>query len=325
MQDNPIKDKQEEDTTGTLLALKGVLEALQPKEEDFIIKALKQLGTLLTSTAVLAIIGKALGVSDIQLAILSIFALSSLYVIIYRNAIERVLRSYMLILLILMVSAALLIYKDHVGSLNFNESFTKSTGIVEFSPRANDFLPRLGYYMSNSHEEIWLTGMSFYITLPQHKDLILKKLHEGVDVRFLVYNPLSPNLEEVANGYSQTKEELFSECEVTIQNLRSILNEWKQPKSSAKFEVRLFSSIPQTRIYVFDRRRETGFTYFIPHVDRQNSPNLPGFLVKNVKTGIAQPYFEGIERLWNNSTQFEDWLKTYDAQKQRLVQSDVNN
>jgi hypothetical protein len=75
----------------------------------------------------------------------------------------------------------------------------------------------------------------------------------------------------------------------------------------------LFSTIPKARMYVFDRRRETGFTYFIPHIDQQNSPNLPGFLVRNIKTGIAPAYFEGIERLWNSSLTFDAFLGMYDT------------
>jgi hypothetical protein len=212
------------------------------------------------------------------------------------------------VLLVGLLASALfaVLFKDSLRSTIISKSLGTAAGIIEYTPKANDFLPTLAKYITGTKQEIWFTGISFYVTLPQHKDLLIKKLEEGVDVRFLVYDPKSQNLGEVARGFSQSEEALRSECDVTIQNLRNIYSEWKQRGLRGKFEVRLFSSIPKSRIYVFDRKLESGFTYFIPHVDQQNSPNLPGFLAKNIKTGIASAYFEGIERLWNASKVLEE-------------------
>ena len=150
---------------------------------------------------------------------------------------------------------------------------------------------------------------------PRQIGKFAKTDRRGLVKKSPIYNPLSANFEEVAKGFGQTKEELLSECKVTIQNLRSIVNEVTQRKLKGTLEVKLFSTIPKARIYVFDRRREDGYTYFIPHIDQQNSPNLPGFLVKNIKSGIAPSYFEGIERLWNSSTEFAKFLEQYDSLK----------
>ena len=214
----------------------------------------------------------------------------------------------MYVILICLLSGGLLaaLFKDELRSALVSQTLSRTAGIIEYTPKANDFLPRLAKYISGAKQEIWFTGISFYVTLPQHRNLLMKRLEEGVDVRFLIYDPLSPNLSEVASGFSQTEEALRSECDVTIQNLREMYDEWKQRGLAGGLEVRLFSTIPWTRIYVFDRKLETGFTYFILHVDRQNTPNLPGFLVRNIKTGIAPAYFEGIERVWNSSKRFGD-------------------
>lgn len=47
---------------------------------------------------------------------------------------------------------------------------------------------------------------------------------------------------------------------------------------------------------------------------KKNTPTLPGFLVRNIKTGIAYRYFEGIEHAWNRAVAFDDhFLAEYQA------------
>jgi hypothetical protein len=290
--------------------------ARDPAEDHSIVRFVKQLGTLLGSGGLIGVLGKIVGASDAQVAALTLCVVACAYVIIYRERIQSVLKSYVIIVAGLIGLLIGILCSRQLFSLLLSQTITKSTGIVEYSAKANDFLPRLREFMRNAHDEIWLTGISFYITVPANKDALMAKLDEGVSVRFLIYNPLSPNLEEVARGFNQTRGELASECEVTIQNLRGMLLEARQKRAKGSLEIRLFSNIPKARLYVFDRRSEAGYTYFIPHIDNQNSPNLPGFLVRNTRTGIAPAYFEGIERLWSQSITFESFLQNYDVSRQ---------
>ena len=288
-------------------------DKVKGEDEHYVLKFLKQLGTLLTSGALVGTFGKLFGLSDPHVAALTLSLIALLYILIHRKAIQRRLKSSTVLVIVSMTVVLAVLFSSPLVGMMLNQTISKATGIVEYNAKANDFLPRMRDYIGTSQEEIWFTGVSFYITLPANRDALLKKLEEGVTVRFLVYNPHSANIQEVASGFSQSKQELASECDVTIQNLRTLWDEARRRQTKGTLEVRLFSTIPKARMYVFDRRRETGFTYFIPHIDQQNSPNLPGFLVRNIKTGIAPAYFEGIERLWNSSLTFDAFLSMYDT------------
>ena len=315
MADRP--DRTESKLAEVVEAIKASYNPHRPTDEHSIIKFVKQLGALLGSGSLFGVVGKVIGASDVQVAALTLCIVGCSYVIIYRESIQKALKSYVIIVAGLVGLLVGILCNRQLVSFFLSQTITKSTGIVEYSAKANDFLPRLRDFITAAHDEVWFTGLSFYITLPANRDAFIAKLDQGTTIRFLIYNPLSQNLEDVAAGFAQTKEELSSECDVTIQNLRGMLLEKKQRNSKGSLEIRLFSSIPKTRMYVFDRQNEAGFTYFIPHIDQQNSPNLPGFLVRNSTNGIAPAYFEGIERLWSQSLDFDTFLKDYDASRQR--------
>ena len=311
----PPEDPQpssESQLTQVLRELNTTLEAQRPADEHFVIKLIKQLGTLLTAGAVIGLIGKLVGASDVKVAALTLWVVATLYLVIYRERIQRRVNSSTLLVGVVAIVALTIFFSRPLMSFFLDRTISKATGIIEFSPKANDFLPRLPELIEGAQEEVWFTGISFYISLPAYKDTLLKKLEEGISVRFLIYNPLSSNVDDVASGFAQTRQELLSECDVTIQNLRTLSAQAKAHNTRGQLEVRLFSSIPKMRVYVFDRHREEGLSYFIPHVDQQNSPNVPGFLAKNIKTGIAPSFIEGIERVWTRSEPFETFLIAYD-------------
>lgn len=279
-------------------------------------QALTQLGTFSVGASLIGLIAKALGAADEQVAGISIYVIMALYIVRYRETLQKIVRVYSLLICIMSVCLLLFLFKNQISSTFLDSTLTRTTGIIKITPKANDFLPSLATYISEAKQEVWFTGISFYVTLPQHHELLMKKLEEGVDVRFLIYDPLTKELPEVAKGFGQSEGDLREECELTLHRLQEMLADWKLRKLPGRFEIRLFSSVPRTRMYVFDRKMETGTTYFIPHVDQQNTPNLPGFLVKNIKTGITQPYFEGIERAWNNAQTYDDWLVAHPERQQ---------
>jgi hypothetical protein len=116
-------------------------------------------------------------------------------------------------------------------------------GIVELQARANDFMPKISKLIGGAKEEIWFTGISFYWTLPQNKEEILRKLGQGIPVKFLIYNPLSDNVNEVASGFEQKKENIIHECALTIHTLRTIQDESLEKRTKARLEVKLFSTL----------------------------------------------------------------------------------
>lgn len=303
----------EENASRLTVALEGIKSALdeqRPQQDSGTVRLMKQAGLFLSSGGIAGVFGKIVGATESQIAALTLGVICILFVVGYRESLQRFCRSWILISTFIIVSLLAIIFREQVSAAVLSYTLSRTTGIVEYHPKANDFLPRISSYIENAKEEVWLTGISFYITLPANKDLLLKKIEEGVTVRFLVYDPSDDDLEEVAKGFSQTKEELYNECASTIVTLQSMASEVSRRNLRGNLEVRLFSTIPKTRIYIFDRKKDHGHTFFIPHIDQQNSPNLPGFLIKNIKTGIGPPYFEGVERLWRDGKDLQTFTLT---------------
>ena len=182
-------------------------------------------------------------------------------------------------------------------------------GTVEYHKRANDFLPRVATFIAEAKKEIWLAGVNFYSTAPEHKCLFVERLRQGVNVRFLILDPTSPYRREVAKGFSNSDELLKTQCDSTVAALREIYDKWKHERLRGQLEIRLFARAPNIRFYFFDRGCETGFTYLVPHLDGLDSPNLPGFLAENVEDGIAPTYADRMQGLWEKATRYEDWLR----------------
>ena len=293
--------------------IEAMLRPAVPGQDHFLIRVLGQFGTLASCSTLISLAGAVFHVEAATIATITVIILLALYIIIYREQIDRSVRPSLVLMGLFAALVATVLAWQFVPRDNPGAGLSKATGIIKYTPHANDFLPELQNYIAGAKDEIWLTGISFYLTLPQHKEHLLEALRRGVDVRILIYDPLSPNLSEVAAGFSQTPQQLAAESDVTISNLQEIYQAWKShPTSAARFEVRLFQAPPRARLYIFDRRNEDGFTYFIPHVDDQNTPNLPGFLIRNVRTGIGPAYFEGIDRVWRRSTPFEEFLPRYE-------------
>jgi hypothetical protein len=75
--------------------------------------------------------------------------------------------------------------------------------------------------------------------------------------------------------------------------------------------VRVFETHPHARFYVFDPARAKGNTFFVPYINRVDSPEVPGFLLENVSGGVFKSYFNGILRLWAESMDLNEYLQRH--------------
>lgn len=284
-------------------------------QQNPIYKTFKNLGAQLAFVGGIAgISGKAAGISDQATAISVLVVVSA--ILVYRwKKFDGLVKARTVVTSVLILISFGLIGSRLLSKFWLDRTISAATGIIDYSPKANDYLPKLPALIEGAKAEIWITGISFYITLPANRDLLLKKLGEGVNVKFLIYNPMSSNNEETAGGFGQSIEVLNNECYLTIAALRDLQEVSRKAQTKGRLEVRLFSTVPKMRLYMFDRESENGKTFFIPHVDHQNSPNVPGFLAKNIRTGIVPPFIEGAERIWNKATTFDDFLPKFDAGK----------
>ena len=244
-------------------------------------RAVQQLATFSSLTAIVIVVCTVLGLSVRVTAVVSMLFIGVSYFLLYVIAYYRKIRI--------------------VGV------------IVESHQRANAFLPRIAELIEESQEEIWFVGVNFYVTVPEHKNLLIEKLRQGVNIRFLIFDVLGVYLPEVARSFDGSYELLKSQCVGTVEALKEIHAAWQCQNLPGRLEIRLSIAAPGIRFYFFDRRRETAFTYFVPHVELQDSPNLPGFLAKNVKNSIVSTYVASAQKLWDDpeTQEFENWLQKY--------------
>jgi Domain of unknown function (DUF5919) len=176
----------------------------------------------------------------------------------------------------------------------------KGIGILRYWQRANDFLPYIREAMAKASSEIWISGASFYLSVPDNEDLLIDRAKHGVKIHYLILDPYGNNLDAVAKTFSQSPDELRQEVLTTIRALNRI-REKLSPSERENFQVRLFNESPRARFYIFDPADPNSNTFFVPHVNSINSPALPGFLLSNVPFGLAQIYIASVKDFWNSA------------------------
>lgn len=183
---------------------------------------------------------------------------------------------------------------------NLLEENIRKLGIVRYWEQANDFLPEIRSSLKNAKVEVMISGASFYLSVPANEDLLLAKANEGVRIRYLILDPNGRSLATVARSFNQSEAELKQECEVTVTGLRRIISRLR-PETRQNFQVRLFDESPRARFYIFDPDDHESVTYFVPHVNAVNSPQLPGFQLKNSPFGLAQLYIPSVMEFWEHA------------------------
>ena len=192
-----------------------------------------------------------------------------------------------------------------VGVDEFSEDI-KSIGILKYWRHSNDFLPHIREAMGKASTEIWISGASFYLSVPENEDVLVDRAKHGVRIHYLFLDPYGNSLAAVAKTFSQTPDELRQECLTTIRGLQRI-RERLPAADRANLEVRLFDESPRARFYIFDPADPNSNTFFVPHVNSVNSPALPGFLLSNVPYGLAQVYIASVKDFWNSAQPLSQW------------------
>ena len=261
-----------------------------------------------------------LGIEGQRAAVVTTLGSLLVYTLSHPKVVDRVFRASHIVALLLALVLLPIAFAGSLGATIVERLFEytllgHSGGIIDFRARANDFIPELTRRIGHARNDITFVGVSFYITAIERKEDLVKKLRDGITVRFLIFDVTAPTRGEVAAGFSQPEGGFARQCVDTIEALRAIAESSKE-EARGNFEVRLFRSDPRTRLYIIDRNSESGVTFFVPHVDNKDSVNLPGFLALNTKDGVSSQYIEGADLLWRRAIPWEDWLPEYDKWKQ---------
>ena len=184
----------------------------------------------------------------------------------------------------------------------------KGVGILRYWRRSNDFLPYIREAIAKASSEIWISGASFYLSVPDNEDLLIDRAKHGVKIHFLILDPHGNNLDAIAKTFGQSSDELRQECLTTVRALNRI-REKLLPAERDQLEVRLFNESPRARFYFFDPANPNSNTFFVPHVNSINSPAVPGFLLSNVPFGLAQIYYASVKDFWKSAQPLSEWEK----------------
>jgi len=183
-------------------------------------------------------------------------------------------------------------------------------GILKYFRRSNDFLPEVRLQMAAAQHDIWISGASFYLSVPDNEDILIERATHGVNINYLFLDPLGDSLGQVSRTFNQTPDELRMECLTTIRGLLRVRDRLSD-RARGNLNVRLFDESPRARFYFFDPQDPKSVSFFVPHVNSVNSPALPGFLLSNRPFGLAQLYFASLQEFWAGAKPLEDWLRLH--------------
>lgn len=263
---------------------------------------LTELGLIFAPATLVGLIGAIADLSGRSTAVLSVCTAAIIALLHYRHIVDAKVSSAF-------CSALMII--GAVGCYFFYENaLQKDTGLVLVSKKSNDYLGELGKLISQSKEEIIFFGFDFHITVEDKREQLIKKLNEGVNIKFLVINPFSKNIELLASDFDIDLTKLKSDSANGLQGMLALKKRWAEvgPNSPnpGSLEVRFFNTTPRMRAYFFDGATGTGHAYIVPYMNKINSPQSPGYLFSVKKDGISEIYLTGMRKLWNESIVLDD-------------------
>jgi hypothetical protein len=265
---------------------------------------LAQVGLILAPAGVIALFCQVLDASNRTTGATSLAAVFLTSICIYRKPINRYVPSSIL--------TGLLVALCAVFFFNYQNILLKDTGLIKWYRQSNGYLAQIDLDIAQSREEIWFFGTDFNISAGERRDLLLKALSNGININYLIFDPKSSHLDDLADDFNQTPAELRSECEKGLASIVELQKQWQRTSLSAarpgELQVRVFERHPHARFYIFDPGRTDGKTLFVPYINDINSPNVPGYLLQNVPKGVFQQYFGGIRKLWEKSETLQQHL-----------------
>ncbi|SOD80974.1 hypothetical protein [Spirosoma fluviale] len=162
-------------------------------------------------------------------------------------------------------------------------------------------------YSSIDREAIFWAG-NFYISVKEHKNILLDKLRNGANIKYLIFNPDSFRRDIVLEDFNDTTREFLIDCETTIKALKELKEEWNMIKSSknaitsGSLEIRLYNYIPRVRAYIIDPNDVKKYSYFVHFLYKHNSSDLPAFKIKNSNSEVIKKYMHSFSSIWECNT-----------------------
>jgi hypothetical protein len=270
-------------------------------EQGGIHKILTDTGLILGPATLVGLFAPLMDISTRDTAILSLATVVLISLCHYRHIVNTFVSSAL--------ALAVLVICGLIYYFAYENILLKDTGLISFTKKSNDYLGELGKLIAESKDEILFFGTDFHITVEDKREDLLKKLSEGVNIKYLVLNPYSNRLSMLASDFDVNIEKLKSESLDGLQGLLTLDKRWSDIKDKSQnpgtLEIRLFDATPKMRAYFFDGGSGHGRAYLVPYMNKLNSPQSPGYLFAIKKDGVAEIYLTGIRKLWQEAIPFE--------------------
>ena len=185
---------------------------------------LTQIGLILAPAGLVALFCQVLEASNRTTGASSLAVVFLTSICIYRRPINRYVPSSLLTGLLVALSA--------VFFFNYQNILLKDTGLIKWYRQSNQFLAEIDPEIVQSQQEVWFFGTNFHISAGEHRDLLLRKLSSGIDIKYLIFDPKSSQLDELAADFNQSPGELRAECEKGLESIVELQRQWKSQTST---------------------------------------------------------------------------------------------
>jgi hypothetical protein len=174
----------------------------------------------------------------------------------------------------------------------------RSSGFERCYTNSTEAQAAIGAAITGARSSILLMATNLSYTPVLNLVELQEKIAAGVDVRFLVLNPLSALVDVIAAEFLYPADLLRQENRLHLQTLVGLQAYALSCPGAGTVSIRLFDAPPQMRAYVFDG--DDGMSFFVPYAPRSTTRPLPVYHCRNGGT-VARRYTAGIERLWNGA------------------------
>lgn len=280
----------------------------QDSDPNFMMRALAKLGAVAGPPPLVGLACQLLGLPTPTTAAISLTAVAVCAAVAAREQIDRRLSASALLLVLPIAGCAYF--------LTYESSVDRRTGLVGYYDRSNDFLAsELTQRLRTAKEGVIFFGIAFHISAADARKDLLSRLREGVKIRYLIVDPYSPAVEEIAKDFSISAGEIRSIINSSLRSIQLLKKEWadgeKNTATPGELQVKVFDARPTTRAYVFDGNRAGSESYIIPYINRVNTPDSPGYIFKNKSDGAFSRYYASITQMWRDAQPLEELLRRH--------------
>jgi hypothetical protein len=282
--------------------------ASEPRVPSLIMRVFARVGAVAGPPPLVGLMCQLLGLPTETTAAVSLTAVVVCAVVAAREQIDRRVSSSVLLLVLAIVAC--------IYYLTYESSLVKKTGLAGYYDRANDFLAtELTQRLRGAKEEVIFFGSSFQISAADARSELLSRLRQGVKIRYLILDPYSTAIDEIAKDFNISTNEMRSIASSSLRSILLLKKEWDEVERSTatpgELQVKVFSARPTTRVYVFDGNRASSESYIVPYINRVNAPDSPGYIFKNKSDGAFSKYYASITQIWRDAEPLEELLRRH--------------